>query len=250
VALVCQKLARSAVILISNKALSCFFSYNNSILLYEVTEMRHLTAIDQFITQADHVLRTLSGGQQSAERPSPARTLSEADLSSEQARHAAGLMRVNHAGEVCAQALYQGQALTAKLPHVRAEMEHAAAEEVDHLVWCQERIDALGSHASYLNPVWYGLSFAIGAGAGLVSDKVSLGFVAATEEQVCQHLQKHLDELPAEDEKSRAVVTQMLRDEARHADMALSAGGYRFPAPVKGLMTLVSKAMTKTSYRI
>jgi ubiquinone biosynthesis monooxygenase Coq7 len=212
--------------------------------------MRQLTTIDNFIMRADRALRTLAGSEQHAQRPSPAKDLTEQELSAEEIRHAAGLMRVNHAGEVCAQALYQGQALTAKLPHVRAEMEHAAAEEVDHLVWCQERLDALGSHASYLNPVWYGLSFAIGAGAGLVSDKVSLGFVAATEEQVCQHLQKHLQDLPAQDEKSRAVVTQMLQDEARHADMALSAGGYRFPAPVKGLMTLVSKAMTNTSYRI
>lgn len=212
--------------------------------------MRQLTAIDQFITRADRALRTLTAAEQHADRPSPAANLSEHELSTEEAHHAAGLMRVNHAGEVCAQALYQGQALTAKLPHVRAEMEHAAAEEVDHLVWCQERLNALGSHTSYLNPVWYGLSFAIGAGAGLVSDKVSLGFVAATEDQVCQHLQKHLEELPVQDEKSRAVVTQMLLDEARHADMALNAGGYKFPAPVKGLMTLVSKAMTKTSYRI
>jgi len=212
--------------------------------------MRQLTAIDQFITQADHVLRTLVGGQQSSERPSPAKNVQTGGLTAQEARHAAGLMRVNHAGEVCAQALYQGQALTAKLPHVRAEMEAAATEEVDHLVWCQERLDALDSHTSYLNPVWYGLSFAIGAGAGLISDKVSLGFVAATEEQVCQHLKKHLSELPVQDEKSRAVVAEMLRDEARHADMALSAGGYRFPAPVKGLMSLVSKAMTKTSYRI
>ena len=212
--------------------------------------MRQLTAIDNFILRADRALRTLAASEQHAQRPSPATDLTEQKLSEDEKRHAAGLMRVNHAGEVCAQALYQGQALTAKLPHIRAEMEHAAAEEVDHLVWCQERLDALGSHASYLNPVWYGLSFAIGAGAGLVSDKVSLGFVAATEDQVCQHLQKHLEELPAQDEKSRAVVAQMLRDEARHADMALSAGGYNFPAPVKGLMTLVSKAMTKTSYRI
>jgi len=212
--------------------------------------MRQLTAIDNFITRADRALRTLTAAEQQAERPSPATDLTEHELNAEEKRHSAGLMRVNHAGEVCAQALYQGQALTAKLPHVRAEMEHAAAEEVDHLVWCQERLDALGSHTSYLNPLWYGLSFAIGAGAGLVSDKVSLGFVAATEDQVCKHLEKHLDELPAQDEKSRAVVAQMLRDEARHADMALSAGGYRFPAPVKGLMTLVSKAMTKTSYRI
>lgn len=212
--------------------------------------MRQLTAIDQFIMRADRALRTLAAKEQHSQRPSPAQNITEQELNAEEKRHAAGLMRVNHAGEVCAQALYQGQALTAKLPNVRAEMEHAAAEEVDHLVWCQERLDALGSHASYLNPVWYGLSFAIGAGAGLVSDKVSLGFVAATEDQVCQHLEKHLEDLPAQDEKSRAVVAQMLRDEARHADMALSAGGYKFPAPVKGLMTLVSKAMTKTSYRI
>ena len=212
--------------------------------------MRHLTAIDNFILRADRALRTLAGNDQQAERPSPAANLSEQELSTEEKRHAAGLMRVNHAGEVCAQALYQGQALTAKLPDVRFEMERAAAEEVDHLVWCQERIDALGSHTSYLNPVWYGLSFAIGAGAGLVSDKISLGFVAATEDQVCKHLQKHLEELPAQDEKSRVVVAQMLSDEARHADMALSAGGYNFPAPVKGLMTLISKAMTETSYRI
>lgn len=212
--------------------------------------MRHLTAIDNFILRADRALRTFSGSEQQAERPSPAANLVEQELSAEEKRHAAGLMRVNHAGEVCAQALYQGQALTAKLPDVRFEMERAAAEEVDHLVWCQERIDALGSHTSYLNPVWYGLSFAIGAGAGLVSDKVSLGFVAATEDQVCKHLQKHLEELPTQDEKSRVVVAQMLQDEARHAEMALSAGGYNFPAPVKGLMTLISKAMTETSYRI
>lgn len=212
--------------------------------------MRQLTTIDQFIIRADRALRTLAAGQQAADRPSPAKDIIENELSPAEARHAAGLMRVNHTGEVCAQALYQGQALTAKLPHVRGEMEKAAAEEVDHLVWCQERLDALNSHTSYLNPLWYGMSFAIGASAGLVSDKISLGFVAATEEQVCNHLQTHLEELPPQDEKSRAVVTQMLRDEARHADMALSAGGLRFPAPVKSLMTLISKAMTTSSYRI
>ena len=212
--------------------------------------MRQLTAIDQFITQADRVLRTLSSGQQHTERPSPALSVNEGNLTAEQARHAAGLMRVNHSGEVCAQALYQGQALTAKLPQIRSEMEKAAAEEVDHLVWCQERLDALNSHASYLNPLWYGMSFAIGASAGLISDKVSLGFVAATENQVCKHLQHHLDELPEQDQKSRAVVEQMLRDEARHADMAISAGGYRFPAPVKGLMSVVAKVMTTTSYKL
>lgn len=210
---------------------------------------RHLSLIDNFIINADRALRTLAAGSDmTCERPSPARPLDEADLSDAERKQAAALMRVNHTGEVCAQALYQGQALTAKLPQVRSEMEKAAEEEIDHLVWCQERIDSLGSHTSYLNPVWYGLSFAIGAGAGLVSDKVSLGFVAATEDQVCKHLQSHLQQLPDSDVRSRAVVEQMLEDEARHADMALSAGGYNFPAPVKGVMTLVSKAMTKTSY--
>ncbi|PUA30715.1 MAG: demethoxyubiquinone hydroxylase family protein [Cellvibrio sp. 79] len=212
---------------------------------------RHLSLIDNFIINADRALRTLTAGSDmTCERPSPAKPLDEADLNDSERKQAAALMRVNHTGEVCAQALYQGQALTAKLPQVRSEMEHAAEEEIDHLVWCQERIDALGSHTSYLNPVWYGLSFAIGAGAGLVSDKVSLGFVAATEDQVCKHLQSHLEQLPVTDLRSRAVVEQMLQDEARHADMALSAGGYNFPTPVKGIMTLVSKAMTQTSYYI
>lgn len=212
---------------------------------------RHLSLIDNLIINVDRALRTLvAGSDMTCERPSPARPLDEADLSESERKHAAALMRVNHTGEVCAQALYQGQALTAKLPQVRREMEHAAEEEIDHLVWCQERIDSLGSHTSYLNPVWYGLSFAIGAGAGLVSDKISLGFVAATEDQVCKHLQSHLQHLPTTDLRSRAVVEQMLEDEARHADMALGAGGYNFPAPVKGMMTLVSYAMTKTSYYI
>lgn len=207
--------------------------------------------IDRIIINADRALRTLAAGSDMTScRPSPATPLDENNLSDAERKKSAALMRVNHTGEVCAQALYQGQALTAKLPQVRAEMEQAAEEEIDHLVWCQQRIDALGSHTSYLNPLWYGLSFAIGATAGLVSDKVSLGFVAATEHQVCKHLQQHLAELPQEDVRSRAVVTQMLDDEARHADMALNAGGYAFPAPVKGMMTLVSKVMTTTSYRI
>jgi ubiquinone biosynthesis monooxygenase Coq7 len=213
--------------------------------------MKNLSLIDKLIIQADHALRTLAAGQDmTCERPSPARTLEESQLDSQERKQAAALMRVNHTGEVCAQALYQGQALTAKLPHVRQEMEKAAEEEIDHLVWCQERIDALGSHTSYLNPLWYGLSFAIGAGAGLVSDKVSLGFVAATEDQVCKHLQSHLEQLPENDLRSRAVVGQMLEDEARHADMALNAGGYNFPGPIKTMMTLVSTAMTKTSYHL
>nr|WP_305121553.1 2-polyprenyl-3-methyl-6-methoxy-1,4-benzoquinone monooxygenase [Microbulbifer elongatus] len=209
-----------------------------------------MTGLDRLLLQADRALRTLSPGSPCHERPSPSKSVDEAELSDSERRHAAGLMRVNHSGEVCAQALYQGQALTAKLPQVRAEMEHAADEEIDHLAWCEQRLDELSSRPSVLNPLWYGLSFGIGAAAGKISDKVSLGFVAATEEQVCKHLESHLQELPAQDEKSRAVVEQMLVDEAKHQHAALDAGGARFPGPVKGLMTLVSKAMTSASYRV
>ncbi|GAB2512213.1 2-polyprenyl-3-methyl-6-methoxy-1,4-benzoquinone monooxygenase [Microbulbifer agarilyticus] len=211
---------------------------------------RQLTGLDRLLLQADRALRTLSPGSPCHERPSPAKAVDEAELSDSERRHTAGLMRVNHSGEVCAQALYQGQALTAKLPEVRAEMEHAADEEIDHLAWCEQRLDELGSRPSVLNPLWYGMSFGIGAAAGKISDKVSLGFLAATEEQVCKHLEGHLQELPEQDEKSRAVVEQMLVDEAKHQHAALDAGGARFPGPVKGLMTLVSKAMTSVSYRL
>jgi len=215
-----------------------------------MSSQRQLSGLDRLLLQADRALRTLSPGSPCHERPSPGKTADEAEMSDVERRHAAGLMRVNHSGEVCAQALYQGQALTAKLPQVRAEMEHAADEEIDHLAWCEQRLQDLGSRPSLLNPVWYGLSFGIGAAAGKVSDRISLGFVAATEEQVCKHLESHLQKLPAQDEKSRAVVEQMLVDEARHQHAALDAGGTRFPGPVKGLMTLVSKAMTSVSYRV
>lgn len=211
---------------------------------------RALSRLDQLIIGLDRVVRTLADTPGEERRPSPARDLPKSELDDAERRHAAGLMRVNHSGEVCAQALYQGQALTAKLPQVRAEMEHAAEEEIDHLVWCRQRLDDLDSHTSYLNPLWYGLSFALGAGAGLVSDRVSLGFVAATEERVCQHLQTHLEQLPETDRQSRAVVQQMLTDEAKHAQTALAAGGLDFPAPVKTAMSLVAKAMTASSYRL
>ncbi|WP_075187564.1 2-polyprenyl-3-methyl-6-methoxy-1,4-benzoquinone monooxygenase [Teredinibacter haidensis] len=213
---------------------------------------RSLSLLDSLICGADRALRTLTSGTQTLTRVSPkpaSDELSEALTDSER-KHAAGLMRVNHAGEVCAQALYQGQALTAKLPEVRAEMEQAANEEIDHLAWCEERIVDLGSHTSFFNPVWYSLSFGIGATAGLISDKISLGFVAATEDQVCKHLEKHLQDLPPNDRESRAIVEQMLVDEAKHAHAALDAGGVRFPGPIKGVMTLISKTMTETSYRL
>lgn len=211
---------------------------------------RHYSLFDKLIHNADQALRTLVPGAATEERPSPAQQRDFSELNETEKKHAAGLMRINHTGEVCAQALYQGQALTAKLPQVREAMEEAAREEVDHLVWCEQRINELGSHTSRLNPLFYGLSFGIGAMAGKVSDKVSLGFVAATEEQVCKHLTEHMSSLPVQDEKSKAVLLQMLEDEAKHATTALDAGGHKFPLPVKLAMTAVSKVMTKTSYRI
>lgn len=215
-----------------------------------MSESRHYSLFDKLIIESDRVLRTLSQSAQTANRPSPAKSVAEAELSPQETKHAAGLMRINHTGEVCAQALYQGQALTAKLPNVREEMEHAAEEEVDHLSWCDERLHQLNSQPSRLNPLFYGLSFSIGACAGAISDKVSLGFVAATEELVCKHLQSHLQELPKNDQKSQAIVSQMLIDEAQHQQTALDAGGARFPFPIKFGMTLLSKAMTKTTYHV
>jgi len=209
-----------------------------------------LSFIDRLITESDKALRTLATGNKASGQVSPACAILDGELTDSERQHAANLMRVNHTGEVCAQALYQGQSLTAKLPHVREEMEAAAKEESDHLHWCDERLQQLNSHSSALNPMFYGLSFGMGALAGAISDKVSLGFVAATEDQVCQHLEKHLDQLPASDHKSRAIVEQMLEDEARHKQSALEAGGTQFPAPVKLGMSLMSKIMTKTTYHI
>ena len=211
--------------------------------------MREPSGIDAILVGVDRVLRTLSGGRAPG-RASPGENVPERPLDDAERVHSAGLMRVNHAGEVCAQALYEGQALVARDPVVRESLLDAAREEEDHLAWCSERLDALGSRPSVLNPVWYGLSFAMGAVTGLLGDKLSLGFVAATEDQVCKHLERHLEALPADDERSRAVVAQMHADEARHGTKALEAGGVEFPAPVRDLMTVVSKLMTETSYRV
>jgi len=211
---------------------------------------RRLTFLDRLIVEADTVMRTLSGRGNTAGRGSPARGHTEGDLDERSRRHVAGLMRVNHTGEVCAQALYQGQALTAKLPTVREEMQQAAAEEVDHLVWCEERLRELDSRPSVLNPAWYGLSFALGALAGAIGDAVSLGFVAATEERVCSHLREHLRQLPDDDRRSRLILQQMLEDEERHGENALAAGGADFPYPVKNAMTALSRVMTQSSYYV
>lgn len=209
-----------------------------------------LNFVDQLICGFDRSLRTLTSGTQVKSRPRPEPGEALGNLEASEKKHAAGLMRVNHSGEVCAQALYQGQALTAKLPEVRTEMESAADEEIDHLAWCEQRLNELDAKPSLLNPLWYTLSFGIGAGAGLISDRVSLGFVAATEEQVCKHLKSHLDRLPENDSQSRTIVKQMLIDEEKHAHSALDAGGMRFSAPIKAGMSLVSRLMTESSYRI
>ncbi|MHB8821926.1 MAG: 2-polyprenyl-3-methyl-6-methoxy-1,4-benzoquinone monooxygenase [Pseudomonadaceae bacterium] len=215
-----------------------------------MTTHRHYSPADRLLMQADAALRTLLPFSGQPGRPSPAVVKPDAELDERDSRHVAGLMRINHTGEVCAQALYQGQALTARLPQVREAMERAADEEIDHLAWCEQRIRQLGSHTSVLNPLFYGLSFGIGASAGLISDRVSLGFVAATEDQVCKHLDDHLGQLPAEDEKSRAILEQMRVDEAEHSTNAIAAGGLRFPAPIKFGMSMMAKVMTKTTYRI
>ena len=211
--------------------------------------MRQYTGIDKFIHSFDQALRSLVPGTTSAHRENPGSTV-ETKLGVSEARHVAGLMRVNHSGEVCAQALYHGQALTAKLPNVRREMEQAAIEEQDHLAWCEDRLKELDSHTSLLNPVWYSLSFGMGAIAGIAGDKYSLGFVAETERQVSLHLEDHIKQLPEQDERSRKILVQMNEDELHHRDTALNAGGVDLPAPVRITMTAISKLMTKTSYYI
>lgn len=213
--------------------------------------MRRLNALDQLIGAADDMLKTFAGGTPTPQRPSPAQEMaSELELSDQERKHIAGLMRVNHCGEVCAQALYRGQALGARNANVRENMRQSALEEEDHLAWCEQRLEQLDSQPSYLNPLWYGLSFSIGALAGAAGDRVSLGFVAATEEQVCAHLKDHYAQLPKHDEKSRSILEQMIEDEGRHAEHALDEGGLRFPGVVKNGMSLMSKLMTATTYRV
>lgn len=211
-------------------------------------QTRDYTPSDRLLFGLDQALRTLFGRPQVTERPDPAREQPEADLPASVQDHTARLMRINHTGEVCAQALYHGQAVTARLPQVRDSMARAAQEESDHLAWCENRLQELGSRKSLLNPFWYAGSFALGAAAGLIGDKWSLGFVAETEHQVVDHLDQHLQQVPAEDAKSRAILEQMKQDEARHASEALAGGGAKLPAPVKLAMQLTSKLMTKSVY--
>lgn len=203
--------------------------------------------LDRVIVEFDKGLRTLFSRAQSA-RPFPDAGLPEAELSANEKKHAAGLMRINHSGEICAQALYQGQALTARDPEIQVELQRAADEETEHLAWTSQRVRELGGHLSFLNPLWYTGSLALGAFAGLLGDKWNLGFLAETEHQVGGHLQSHLESLPAKDEKSRAVVQQMYVDETLHSEMAKRMGGAELPFPIKLAMRASSKVLTRTAY--
>ena len=203
--------------------------------------------LDKLIIEFDKGLKTLTASAHSV-RPHPDENVQETELSAKEKRHVLGLMRINHCGEVCAQALYNGQSLTAKNPQIVEALQQASKEETEHLAWCEKRIHALGGHTSLLNPLWYAGSFTLGAIAGAIGDKWNLGFLAETEHQVGAHLDKHLHELPANDEKSRAILEQMKTDEAQHADTAINLGGAEMPAPIKSAMKQMSKVMTSTTY--
>jgi ubiquinone biosynthesis monooxygenase Coq7 len=209
-----------------------------------------MALVDRFIIEFDTALRSVVGGAH-ARRPTPGSDKQSTTLlDAKEREHAAGLMRVNHVGEVCAQALYQSQKLVARNPEIRQMLDHSGQEEMDHLAWCETRLQELGSHTSYLNPIWYAGSFAIGLAAGLAGDKWSLGFVAETEKQVEDHLESHLEKLPVEDDRSRAIVDQMRIDEIEHGQAAISAGGATLPEPIQKLMQVMSKVMTTTAYKI
>ncbi len=203
--------------------------------------------LDRLIIEFDKGLRTLLADAHSG-RPHPDQDVAEQPLSDSEKKHAAALMRVNHCGEVCAQALYSGQSLTARNQETVAALQQAAQEETEHLAWCEKRIKELGGHTSALNPLLYGSSFLLGAAAGVLGDRLNLGFLAETEHQVGRHLQSHLQKLPDNDAKSRAIVKQMHIDETAHAETAIKYGGVALPKPVKAAMQAASKAMTTSTY--
>ena len=211
--------------------------------------------LDKMILSADRIMRALWGVPSASARPSPSHSLESQDVQDAapdetQRRHSQGLMRVNHTGELCAQALYEGQALTSRSKEIKAHLRAAAEEEQDHLSWCAERLNELGGRPSLLNPAFYAASFLLGSGIGLLDAKIGLGFVSATEDEVCDHLDRHLDELPEGDVRSRAVLEKMREEEEQHGTNALGAGGREFPQSVKELMRLSSKLMTETTYKI
>jgi len=211
---------------------------------------RNYSRLDHLIISVDSALRMNSGETIEAKRPNPAASVPDIVMDEANREHAAGLMRINHAGEICAQALYAGQAATARNPEVQAEMQQAADEEIDHLSWCKDRLDELESQPSLLAPLWYAGSFAIGAAAGLAGDGWSLGFLKETENQVEAHLENHIAKLPAEDERSRAILDQMKIDEAKHAQMAEDSGAFDLPRPVRRLMKLTAGAMKAVAYKL
>lgn len=209
----------------------------------------HHSPTDQLIDLFDTALRTISGGARE-QRPSPAKKETCNPLSSKAKRESGRLMRVNHCGEVCAQALYLGQALTSREPRTREALRKSADEEIDHLAWCEDRLNELDTKPSYLNPAFFGISLLGGAITGLLSERINLGFVAATEEQVVGHLDLHLEILPKEDNLSRAILVKMREDEAKHQALALDQGGVDFPYPLKKLMKIASRVMTRSTYWI
>ena len=209
-----------------------------------------MNLIDLVINEVDKGLKYSTQNYQTESRPYPADKIEQDSLNESEKNHSAGLMRVNHSGEVCAQALYRGQALTAKLGDTRTKMEQAASEELDHLSWCNKRLEELNNKPSVLNPVWYGMSFSIGAVAGLIGDNWSLGFVHETEEQVVKHLDGHLDKLSKKDLRTKAVIEQMRIDEEQHSHDALEAGAEILPDEINDLMSKVAKVMTNSSYHI
>jgi ubiquinone biosynthesis monooxygenase Coq7 len=208
-----------------------------------------LMQVDTFISSFDRTLRVISGVTV-ADRSNPAEKLPECSLSDQERQHSAGLMRVNHVGEVCAQALYEAQATFAKSEVTRQQFKQAGKEEIDHLAWTAERLRELGSHTSLLNPLWYAGSYALGAIAAKLGDSTSMGFVVETERQVEAHLNSHLESLPAQDQRSRAIVLQMRDDEIAHAAAAKDLGATELPAPVRGVMRVMAKVMTSTAYRL
>lgn len=211
---------------------------------------RDYTPLDQLLIRLHGALTGTPGAAREDARPNPAEGVEAPDLEETDRRHAAGLMRVNHAGEVAAQALYQGHALAARNPEVREHMLEAAAEERSHLAWCEQRLRELGEAPSRLDPLWYAGSFAIGAIAGLAGDRWSLGFVEETEKQVSEHLRGHLEKLPEQDAKSRAIIEAMRADEERHGAEAAEAGARPLPKPVQELMRGVARLMTRSAYWI
>ena len=211
---------------------------------------RRYSPLDRLLDFANGALETSLGPAPHAERAYPAQSTPVSELDAAQRRHAAGLMRINHAGEVCAQALYLGQAAVARKRDVREQLLEAAGEEADHLAWCAKRLDELGAAPSALNLFWFAGSFAIGAGAGLVGDALSLGFIVETEKQVEAHLGEHLDKLPDPDARSRAVVKQMQEDEARHGANAKDAGARELPPPIPRAMAAAAAIMKFLAYRV